>query len=56
MPVLSAHCLRQSRQPFGSRFPQYTHILQLNNDGYSNYNSLQTAFKFAGARTDLPDK
>ena len=35
-----------SRQPFGTRFPGYDHILQLNNDGYSNYNSLQAAFKF----------
>ena len=26
-------------------FPDYNHILQLNNDGYSNYNSLQAAFK-----------
>ena len=26
-------------------FPQYRHIMQVNNDGYSNYNSLQTAFK-----------
>jgi len=34
-----------SRQPFGARFPQYNHIVQLNNDGYSNYNSFQTAFK-----------
>ena len=34
-----------TRQPFGARFPQYNHILQLNNDAYSNYNSLQTAFK-----------
>ena len=34
-----------SRQPFGATFPQYKHIMQVNNDGYSNYNSLQTAFK-----------
>ena len=34
-----------TRQPFGSRFPQYDHILQLNNDGYSNYNSLQLSYK-----------
>jgi hypothetical protein len=39
-------------RPFDSRFvdsatgdPLYTHILQLNNDGYSNYNSLQLAYK-----------
>ena len=31
--------------PSAPRFPQYNHIMQLNNDGYSNYNSLQTAFK-----------
>jgi outer membrane receptor protein involved in Fe transport len=40
-----------TRQPFGSRFvdssgnPLYNHILQLNNDGYSNYNSLQFSYK-----------
>ena len=34
-----------TRQPFGARFPDYNHILQLNNDAFSNYNSLQTAFK-----------
>lgn len=34
-----------SRQPFGAQFPQYDHILQLNNDGYSNYNSFQASFK-----------
>jgi hypothetical protein len=34
-----------TRQPFGTQFPQYDHILQLNNDGYSNYNSLQTSLK-----------
>lgn len=34
-----------SRQPFGTRFPDYNHILQLNSDGYSNYDSLQTSFK-----------
>src|SRR6266571_2039988 len=43
-PVSTSAC-DTSRQPFGSRFPNYNHILQLNNDGYSNYNSLQTAFK-----------
>ena len=32
-------------KPFGTTFPNYDHILQLNNDGYSNYNSFQTAFK-----------
>jgi len=40
-----------TRQPFGSRFVDssgsalYKHIPQLNNDGYSNYNSLQLAYK-----------
>jgi outer membrane receptor protein involved in Fe transport len=34
-----------NRQPFHARFPQYNHILQLNNDAYSNYNALQTSFK-----------
>jgi hypothetical protein len=38
-----------SRQPFGASFPQYKHIMQINNDGYSNYNSLQTAFKVRNA-------
>ncbi len=38
-------CKGTSRQPFNVRFPQYNHILQLNNDAFSNYNSLQTAFK-----------
>jgi len=37
-------------RPFDTVFvdangPLYKHILQLNNDGYSNYNSLQTSFK-----------
>jgi hypothetical protein len=43
-PISTAVC-DSTRQPFGSRFPQYDHILQLNNDGYSNYNSLQLAYK-----------
>jgi len=34
-----------SRQPYGGQFPQYDHILQLNNDGYSDYNSFQIAYK-----------
>jgi carboxypeptidase family protein/TonB-dependent receptor-like protein len=34
-----------NRQPFHDRFPQYNHILRMTNDAYSNYNSLQTAFK-----------
>jgi Carboxypeptidase regulatory-like domain/TonB dependent receptor/TonB-dependent Receptor Plug Domain len=44
-PVSATDPCDTSRQPFGTRFPQYNHILQLNNDGFSNYNSLQTAFK-----------
>jgi hypothetical protein len=43
-PISTLPC-DTSRQPFGTQFPQYNHIVQLNNDGYSNYNSLQTAFK-----------
>ena len=43
-PVSTLAC-DSTRQPFGTRFPQYNHILQLNNDGYSNYNSLQVAYK-----------
>ena len=43
-PVSDVEC-DVTRQPFGTRFPNLNHILQLNNDGYSNYNSLQTAFK-----------
>jgi carboxypeptidase family protein/TonB-dependent receptor-like protein len=43
-PISTAAC-DSTRQPFGSRFPQYNHLLQLNNDGYSNYNSLQLAYK-----------
>jgi hypothetical protein len=35
-------------RPFAATFPQYRHITQLNNDSYSNYNSLQTALKFRG--------
>jgi hypothetical protein len=42
---LNATGCDQSLQPYGTRFQDYNHILQLNNDGYSNYNSLQTAFK-----------
>jgi len=34
-----------SRKPFDATFPNYDHILQLNNDGYSNYNSFQSSFK-----------
>jgi carboxypeptidase family protein/TonB-dependent receptor-like protein len=43
-PISVQRC-DSSRQPFGAQFPNYNHILQLNNDAYSNYNSLQTAFK-----------
>ena len=40
-----------SRQPFTAQFQDangnalYDHVMQLNNDGYSNYNSLQTSLK-----------
>lgn len=44
-PMSATLACDSTRQPFGTLFPQYNHILQLNNDGYSNYNSLQTAFK-----------
>ncbi len=43
-PISTLAC-DSTRQPFGTSFPQYNHILQLNNDGYSNYNSLQAGFK-----------
>ena len=43
-PVSTLAC-DSSRQPYSARFPQYDHVLQLNNDGYSNYNSLQIAYK-----------
>jgi outer membrane receptor protein involved in Fe transport len=43
-PVSTAAC-DSTRLPFGAQFPQYNHILQLNNDGYSNYNSLQLSYK-----------
>ena len=44
-PASATETCDTSRQPFGATFPQYDHILQMNNDGYSNYNSLQTTFK-----------
>jgi len=47
-PISTADC-DSTRQPFGASFPQYRHIMQINNDGYSNYNSLQTAFKVRNA-------
>src|SRR6266496_2981928 len=43
-PVSTLAC-DTSRQPFGATFPDYDHILQLNNDGYSDYNSFQLAYK-----------
>jgi hypothetical protein len=49
-PISTLSC-DSTRQPFGSRFVDsggnalYNHIPQLNNDGYSNYNSLQLAYK-----------
>jgi hypothetical protein len=52
-PVSTIACGKAGNpRPFDSRFvdssgnPLYNHILQLNNDGYSNYNSLQLAYKF----------
>ena len=53
---ISTDLCDQTRQPYGSTFVDdagnalYNHILQLNNDGYSNYNSLQTAFKVRDLR------
>jgi len=52
-PVSLSKCGSASNpRPFDSRFIDpntgsalYNHILQLNNDGYSNYNSLQLAYK-----------
>jgi hypothetical protein len=60
-PISTQKCASSSvnRQPFTARFPSpdpnsvgglYNHILQLNNDAYSNYNSLQTAFKVRDMR------
>src|SRR6266480_2690356 len=43
-PISTLPC-DNTRKPFGSRFPQYDHIVQLNNDAYSDYNSLQLAYK-----------
>jgi len=44
-PVSATNACDATRQPFAAQFPNYNHILQLNNDAFSNYNSLQTAFK-----------
>ncbi len=57
-PVSTLSCTSSTsstvnRQPYTARFPDpnggvdglYNHILQLNNDGYSNYNSLQVGYK-----------
>jgi hypothetical protein len=53
-PISATDPCDASRQPFGGTSftdPQtgdpvtYNHILQLNNDGFSNYNSLQTSLK-----------
>jgi hypothetical protein len=44
-PASATDACGPSRQPFFSSFPQYNHILQLNNDSFSNYNSLQAAYK-----------
>src|SRR5437762_4223047 len=43
-PISTLDC-DSTRQPFGSRFPQYNHILRMTYDAYSNYNALQTSFK-----------
>lgn len=48
-PVSTEKCTL-SRQPLSAQFPDYNHILQLNNDGYSNYNSMQAAFKVRDVR------
>lgn len=44
-PISPLPCDSSRRPSIGVQFPQYDHILQLNNDGYSNYNSLQVAYK-----------
>jgi outer membrane receptor protein involved in Fe transport len=44
-PVSATDACDATRQPLAGAFPDYNHILQLNNDAFSNYNSLQTAFK-----------
>jgi hypothetical protein len=49
-PISATDACDTSRQPFGTQFPQYNHILQLNNDAYSNYNSLQAAYKVRDLR------
>jgi hypothetical protein len=46
---ISTEACKTTRMPFFTTFPQYRHIMQANNDGYSNYNSLQTAFKVRDA-------
>ncbi len=48
---ISPDACTPDRQPLTALFhdstgaPLYNHVLQLNNDGYSNYNSLQTSMK-----------
>jgi len=44
-PISATDSCNASRKPFNGTFAQYNHILQLNNDGYSNYNSLQASLK-----------
>jgi outer membrane receptor protein involved in Fe transport len=44
-PVSATDACDATRQPLAGAFPDYNHILQLNNDAFSNYNSLQSAFK-----------
>ncbi len=55
-PISTADC-DETRQPFTARFTDpvgggalYNHVLQLNNDGYSNYNSVQAALKVRDMR------
>ena len=44
-PISATESCDASRRPFNGAFSQYNHILQLNNDGYSNYDSLQASLK-----------
>jgi outer membrane receptor protein involved in Fe transport len=44
-PINAIGGCNPSQQLYGTRFPNYNHVLQLNNDGFSNYNSLQTSLK-----------
>ncbi len=42
---LSTESCTLERRPMHDQFPQYNYVLQMNNDAYSNYNSLQTSLK-----------